>query len=761
MLMRLSDKINKSITKFYTSKQRLKYTFYVLVILVVISGGFLTKISFNFDFESFFPVGHPDREVFLEFKDRFDYDNDFLLITLKNPDGIFDSTFVGNLHLVTEQIRSLDKTDEIISPTNIAIPVKTSFGLSRIKVLHKSDQKKLIADSIRLVNNGTFEKSLFSLDNQSVIIKIKHKHFDDFQTSENYVSDIKWILGENEMEDYYLAGRTSVQSEFVELIKTDFGLFIILAFAIIIIFLKIQYGSWPAVFIPLLLIFTSIVTTLGIMTAFGYSLNILTVLIPTIISFVAISDVIHFYTKFHVSLHSGLTHQQALLKTIKEIGLATFLTSLTTAIGFISLLSIKVLPVQLLGIFTAIGVFIAFIFTFILLPFFSTHLIQKKEKNTRVWQNLSFWCFETSLKWQSLIIGISVFLIVAGFLGASRIKIDAYLLDDLPDSSFSKQSFESIDQNFGGTKPWNLYFYTKDGSQVLQEYHLEELGKIQGYLRDIYGLKNITSPLEELKIVRQSYYGGIADQYQLPVYQKEIDELLKFNQKLATQNVLIISKPEATYGKISGFIPEWGSLLTAEKDDLLMEFIKNIPSKKLEYKITGTTYLIDRSHEYLSENLLWGLLFAFSAVAFISVVLFRSVAMIFVALVPNILPVLLTAAVIGIWGIPVKLTTSIIFAISFGIAVDDTIHFISKFKIERSNNSTIQAVRNTFSTAGMAIIKTSVLLCLGFGVFCFSSFGASFFTGFFIVLTLIFALLTDLFLLPVLLFKFFPENKEK
>ncbi|MEL6558287.1 MAG: MMPL family transporter [Bacteroidota bacterium] len=758
--MRLGDKINKSISNFYTSQQRLKYAFYVLSLLVVLSGSFLTKISFNFDFESFFPVGHPDREVFLEFKDRFDYDNDFLLITLKNRKGIFKSEFIEKLAKIADEIKSLNNTDEIISPTNIAIPVKTSFGLSKIQVLHPSDENGLVADSIRLVNNGTFEKNLFSIENQSVIIKIRHKHFDDFQTSENYVNDVKRILTEADINDYYLAGRSSVQSEFVELIKTDFGLFIALAFAIIIIFLKVQYGSWPAVFIPLLLILTTIITTLGIMTAFGYSLNILTVLIPTIISFVAISDVIHFYTKFHVSLLNGHTHQEALLKTIKEIGLATFLTSLTTAIGFISLVSIRVVPVQLLGVFTAVGVFIAFGFTFVLLPFFSRHLTQKKEKNTRIWQRISSWCFETSLNRQGIIISLSLVLLIVGVAGASLIKIDAYLLDDLPDNSFSKQSFESIDQNFGGTKPWNLYFYTPDGSPVLQSDYLEELDEIQNYLKSNYGLKNIISPLEELKIIRQSYNGGMAKQYKLPSEQQEINQLLKFNQKLAARKILIIGKPEADYGKISGFIPEWGSLRTAEKDQQLMAFIDKIHSKKLEYKITGTTYLIDRSHEYLSENLFWGLLFAFCSVAVISVVLFRSFAMILITLIPNMLPVLLTAAVIGIWGIPIKLTTSIIFAISFGIAVDDTIHFISKFKIERSNNSTIEAVKNTFSTAGMAIIKTTVLLCLGFGVFCFSSFGASFFTGFFIVLTLIFALLIDLFLLPVLLFKFFPENKE-
>lgn len=757
--MRINDKINKSISNFYTSKQRLKYAFYVLMILVFLSGGFLTKISFNFDFESFFPVGHPDRSVFMEFKNRFNYDNDFLLLSFKNSNGVFKSEFLQKVDSITEKIGRLHETEEVLSPTNIAIPVKTSFGLSRIKVLHTENKDRLIQDSIRIVNNGTFERNLFSIENNAIIIRIKHKHFEDFQISEEYVNQVRAIIKNEGLQNYNLAGRTSVQSEFVNLIKTDFGLFILLAFAIIIIFLKIQYGSWPAVFIPILLIITTIVTTLGIMVALGYPLNILTVLIPTIISFVAISDVIHFYTKFHITLLECASRQTALMKTIKEIGLATFLTSLTTGIGFISLVSIKVIPVQLLGIFTAVGVFIAFIFTFILLPFFSKYLIQKKDKKTLFWQNISMWCFDVAQKYQNLILGVSFLLIIVGIIGASKIKIDAYLLDDLPKDSFSRNSFEQIDKTFGGTKPWNLYFYTKDDSSILRADILNELDQIQGYLKNVYGLKNITSPVEETKFVRQAYNGGLSKDFELPKNQEELKKVLKFNDQLANRNIVIINGSERSYGKISGFIPEWGSLRTSEKDDILLKYLSERKSQLINYKITGTTYLIDRSHEYLSVNLFWGLLFAFCSVGVISVILFRSFSMILITLIPNILPVLLTAAVIGFWEIPIKLTTSIIFAVSFGIAVDDTIHFISKFKIERSKFNTTDAVKNTFMTAGMAIIKTTILLCLGFGVFCFSSFGASFFTGFFIVLTLVFALFIDLFLLPVLLFKFYPKNK--
>ncbi|MEL7146792.1 MAG: MMPL family transporter, partial [Bacteroidota bacterium] len=502
------------------------------------------------------------------------------------------------------------------------------------------------------------------------------------------------------------------------------------------------------------------ISTLGIMALLGYSLNILTVLIPTIISFVAISDVIHFYSKFRICIEDGMEKSGALIKTVKEIGLATFLTSVTTAIGFISLLSIKVAPVKLLGVFTALGVLLAFIFTFILLPYFSDALVHQKAGSTKKWQSLAMRCFNISRQYPRAIILAATLLILAGVYGLYQVRIDAYLLDDLPKDSPSREAFAYVDDQYGGTKPWNLYGVTKDSSSIITPENLQEMKLIQDYLTESYGLHQINSPVTAMKVLNVSFRGGNRKYYEMPSDSSTLSELIRYNKKLLARNIIIQQDSGQAFASISGFIPEWGSLRTMEKDQDLEEYLKEHTSGAIKYHITGTTALIDKSHEYLSENLFMGLLFAFCAVAVISVLLFRSVTMLLITLLPNVVPVLLTAAVIGFFNIPIKLTTSIIFAISFGIAVDDTIHFISRFRLEMQRHDTETAVKNTFRTAGMALIQTTFLLTIGFGVFCFSSFGATFYTGLFIVLTLLFALLTDLFLLPVLLLKFFRQSNE-
>jgi len=762
MLMRIIDKVNKIVSKFYKSRHGIKAAFFLWALLLILSGFQLINLKFDFDFENFFPNDHPDLKVFEEFKSKYNYDNDFLLIAILNEKGIFNQHFLTKVNKSVGQIKKQKGSISVLSPLDVKFPVKTPLGFISYSILHPESPQKLLKDSLRISKKASVENYFLGKNKKSIVVKIQHEHFVDLGISNKYVKNIESILEKNGLTNYHLVGRTSVQSEFVGLIQSDFGVFIGLAFLIIFIFLRWQYRNFLSLLIPMILILSTIVVTLGIMTFMGYSLNILTVLIPTIISFVAISDVIHFYTKYQLTFATETDKKQALLLTIKSIGPATFLTSLTTAIGFISLATIYVLPIQLLGIFTAIGVSIAFVFTFILLPFFAKSFNLVNHMNGNQWGNLSNWCFRLVLKFPKQIIGISILVFIISVFGALKMNIDAYLLDDLPDNSPAKKSFTYFDKEHGGTKPWNLYIELKDSVSQFNYANLTRLNQIESYLIEIYGLTNINSPIQQLKLLNQISAGGHAKYYNFPMDEKSYLKLIMLGKKLSARFSFPPIDNQLRQTKISGFIPEWGSKKTSDKDQLLLKFInENIPQNELDFEITGTTYLIDRSHEFLSKNLFSGLLIAFGTVGLLSMFLFKSFKMIVVTLIPNLLPVLMTAAVIGYLGIPIKLTTSIIFAISFGIAVDDTIHFISSFRAELRKHSTIDAVKNSFQSAGKAIILTTILLGLGFGIFCFSSFGATFFTGFFIVLTLLFALFVDLFLLPVLLIKFYNKKQSR
>ncbi len=754
----------KHIVDFYCSKKALTISLVGAFVMFVFFGWQLQKLSFDFDFESFFPNDHPDLTFFNDFKESYAYDNDFLFIAIENSPSVFDSVFLADFQKVHDKLETLEGTENLLSPLNIAVPVKAPGGIARIKTLHPSDNSRLKKDSARVYKSSPVEQSLFSKDMKAIGIQIQHKHFVDIQEAEAYIDQVYQITSTFPEDQVHIAGRIPVQKDFVALIQSDFAMFIMVGLVIVILFLFWQFRSISGVVLPLIIIVWSTVVTLGIIIFVGEQLNILSVLIPTIIAFVSLSDVIHFLTKYESLIAQNIEKQEALLITIKEIGIATFLTSFTTALGFISLISIQVMPIQALGIFTAIGVMLSYIITMILIPAriqFSKGVVIKKSKKDESWDKLTMGFLIFGIRNQRMIITVALFFILICVFGIAQLQINAELLDDLPEGHRARNNFEYFDDQFSGTKPWQLALLTADsGKSIYTIKALKEIEKIEEHLEYEYPVKNMISPVQKVKFLNMAYLGGSMNNYVLPESDEQLKQVLRFERRINAPFKPLIDVDE--YSRIAGYITEIGSKATQQKDIALMKFIEaEIDPKVLKARITGTTYLIDKSHQFLSVNLFWGIGIAFAVVGLLVLILFRSWTLIFVTLIPNVLPVLGIAALIGFLGLPIKLTTSIIFTISFGIAVDDTIHFISKFKIEINKGLTVlRALKNTFLTTGKAMIVTTMILCAGFALFCFSNFGATYFLGIFICATLVFALFIDLLLLPVLLHIFYPNTKK-
>jgi predicted RND superfamily exporter protein len=216
---------------------------------------------------------------------------------------------------------------------------------------------------------------------------------------------------------------------------------------------------------------------------------------------------------------------------------------------------------------------------------------------------------------------------------------------------------------------------------------------------------------------------------------------------------MLVSKDE-TSCRIMGFLPEYGSYETNRRNEKMLQYLdETIDHELIDYRITGTTFLIDKSHELLSKNLLKGLFIAILIIGIILALYFKSFKLLILSLIPNIIPLLVVAGVLGWTGISLKMSTSIIFTIAFGIAVDDTIHMMSYY-IKNGIKDTKEALMATFYHAGSAMLITSIVMIAGFSLFLFSDFGATFYLGLFTSLSLLIALIVDLTILPILLFTF-------
>lgn len=750
-------------------KKIARYTLLAIGLLSVLFFYAATQLRFDYNFENFFPTGDEDLEFFLDYREEFENDNDYLLIGIRNQEGLFRQGFLNKIDQITQKIDSLPLSEQVLSVTNLSNPVIGPFGLIKVPVLRVNEPENYRQDSLRIYQNQSLVGSLVAEDIPALSILIKHKEMISKQEADLLMEQVNAILAPYSFDELHIAGKARAQAVYVEKMKEELLIFVSASVVLVVIFLSLAYRSYWGVWVPLVVVLLSAVWICGIMSLTGKSLDVMMVLLPTIIFVVGMSDVVHILTKYIEELRNGRNKIKAIKITIREIGLATFLTSLTTAVGFLTLLTAGVQPIREFGLYTAIGVFVAFILAFTLLP--SIMLLMKKpkvvqhRKNKLLWVNslgrLFIWVLRNRLK----VLAAAVLVVGTSLYGISQIQINTFLLEDIRDTDPLKKDFVFFDQHFGGSKPFEMAIMVQDSAYSLYDKEvLEEISKMEEYLRQEYGVENIVSPTFVVKSIHKATQGGLQEYFRLPEEEKTYERIRQLIRRFSAGSFsLPIATEDNQYGRISGKMADIGSQLSKEKNQEMRAFIEeHINTELVRFRLTGTSLLIDKNAQYIISNMLQGLGIAFLVVAIIAGLLFRSFRMLIVTLIPNLIPLLMIAGIMGIFGIYLKLSTSIIFTIAFGIAVDDTIHFISKLRIELNKGKPLMyAVRHTFLYTGKAIIITSLILAGGFLTLILSSFGGTFYTGLLVSLTLIFAVVADLALLPVLLFMIFKRSPEK
>lgn len=739
-----------------------RWAFFIVFILTIFFGYFIKDLKFNYVFEDFFPVDDPDLAYYQKFKAMFDNDNDYLLIGLVHQPTIFDSTFINQVDSLTHQLARIEHVSYVNSITNLKRPAITPIGFFQIPLLHTDQPQRYTQDSVLIYKNEQLVESVVSKDGNATALLLKHDFLTSKEQADSLVNAVENTLNTFNFSKTYIAGKIYAQGIFIEKMQTELMIFLSASIVLVILFLALAYRSWWGIVIPLLVVLIATVWILGFMGLFDKPLDILMVLLPTIMFVVGMSDVVHIMTKYIEQLRMGMPKLEAIKVTFKEVGIATFLTSLTTAVGFLTLLTASITPIRQFGLYTAIGVFMAFFVAFALLPscliFLKTPKISQKILNRSAWFGTLSRTFIFILRKRYLINTITIIATAIAIYGVSEIVINTYLIEDLPEDAPLKQSFTFFDNHFGGSRPFEITATVDQKHEVFEPKVLDEIQQVETYLRDSFEAGNVISPVTMVKALNQATHGGATTYYSLPQSPNEWQQVNKYidrvnNAKYSFQ----LTAKDNHVGRISARVGDIGSHLSLQRTADLKQFIaSHTDSSLVNFKVTGTSNLIDKNNKYLAMNMFEGLAIAFAVVALIAGSMFRSLRMILIALIPNIIPLIIVAGIMGVFGITLKLSTSIIFTIAFGIAVDDTIHFMSKFKIElQKGKSKLYALKRTYLSTGKAIIVTSIILSGGFLTLLLSSFGGTFYTGLLVGLTLVFALLIDLTLLPILILYFY------
>ncbi len=739
--------MKKLAKQFYNNFTEKEFRFMLYAVWLISIAFFIAqfpKLSIAFEFEKFFADDNEDKVFFDKHVQKFGYDNDYLLVTIEHQPSVFDSPFltkIENWKNGLDTIAGLVNTQSIFDLKHL---IKSPYGIIAIPLIHSQVSKKLNSDSSRIMSHP-FYKSFITKDAASIIIQVNHKHFKSPQNEQIFFTSLKSSLAQSNIQDYRLVGKLVAQNSFIDHIRSDFSIFLGLGIAVTIFLLLIIYRSFNIMLLPLLMSLSSLIYLLGFMAMLRIELSILSVLIPPIILFVSTSDAIHLVNAYRQNDEKDFLNR--LKGAIKKVFSPTLLTSITTALGFFSLLILPTQPIQELGVFAGIGVLIAFGVNFLFGPL----LIRRNYRRQSIKLPYKLWAVKL-IKRRKVVFTVYLILILVSIIGFLQLKTDAYLLKDLPEDSQVRSDFSYLDKVFGGSKPWEMAIMpAKQTDDVMDYDYLQEALKIESFLKDSFGMQNFMSPVDVVKYANQIDNGGANRLYEFP-------DRADFKGQKSIRNQLIsrgvangVMDSGGQYARFAGFIPEWGSRNTQKRNHQLESFIKReVDEDILKAQITGTTYLIDKSNESLSVELLKGLLLAVLMIGIALAIYFKSFKMLLISLLPNFIPLLFTAGIMGFMGVPLKLTTAIIFVVAFGIAVDDTIHFLGAYKKQKSR-SPIWRIIKTFKSAGLAILITSVLIIGGFVLFTLSSFATTFYLGLFLSLAMLFAVLTDLILLPLLL----------
>lgn len=738
-----------------------KYIIAFFGILAVLAVFFALRLSFTFDIEQIFPEEDEDLTFFQSFIEDFESDANFLMIALEHEPDVFDSAFLDRVHQAALDMRGVDRVVKAQTLSMAQYPVKTPFGITGVPVLHRKTPAKYARDKDRILNDPRFVHNLISEDGSAIVIALKVTEELDVPQSHSLMDGVREVLSRHELRDYHMLGRGYFTSDIVKLQGREFFIVFLAAGVLVLIILALLLRKPIGVAVALSSIGLGLLIFMGVLGAIGRQLTPMSAFYPVLMLIVGTSDVIHIMSKYADELQRGQAKRQAMITTIKQIGMATLLTSVTTAVGFVTLATSKVAIIREFGLDSALGVMIAYVttilFTTSVLSLFSVEQMMRIDRNgTTLWDRLLSWGWQVVQRRGGAIQWVSLVTIVLCAIGISKVSTNYTIADTLPIGAQVTEDFQYFEKEFAGFRPLEFAIEVQEPHAADDFAVLREVAKLEDHLETYGNIKAITSAASLYKSMHQMSNANKQSAYVFPEAERDFKRYRRMLKKFPIDDQLVMISKDKRRIRLSSRVADDGADSIREQGEAIDAWIAgHVDPNLLRIRQTGTGVIIDKNSIYVRDSLLYGLGLALLIVSGLMGLLFRDVKMLLLSIVPNAIPILFAAGLLGYLGIDLEAGVSIVFAIVFGIAVDDTIHFLSKFKLSRDKGHSVdEALQITYSETGKAILFTTIILFFGFLIMLFSTHPASRSIGVMISVTLASALVFDLTLLPVLIKKY-------
>ena len=570
--------------------------------------------------------------------------------------------------------------------------------------------------------------------------------------------------------DLAISGLPFIRTEMTNKVKGEIGWFIGAAMLVTALLLLLFFRNPTITGVSLLVVGMGVIWSLGTISLLDYPVNLLMSLIPPLMIVIGVPNCIYLVNKYHAEYKRHGNKAMALQRMVVKVGNATLLTNVTTALGFATFIFTHSDMLRQFGVVAAINILVVFVISIIVIPALMTFLPAPRVKHTRHLDRRWMFVFVNHLvrivqeKRPHVYAGALVIFLFS-IAGVSQMVTTGNIVDDLPEHDRVIRDLKWMEQRFNGAMPFEMLVDTRRTNGATNPNVLKRIESLQEILKEYPEFSRSISAVDASKFATQAFYGGSPERYRLPSRQersfigpwirgtaeaaegasKSGDVMANFFD--STQSMTRISTQMADVG-------------TLEMRDLMLELRPRLdslfPPEKFDLILTGTSVVFLEGTSYMVRNLGISIALAICVIALMMALLFRSFRMIIISLIPNLLPLLVTAGMMGYFGVPIKPSTILVFSIAFGISVDDTIHFLAKYRQELLANhwaikkSVFAALRET----GVSMMYTSIVLFFGFLMFAMSGFDGTRSLGILVSITLGVAMFTNLLLLPSLLLAF-------
>ncbi|WP_108424951.1 efflux RND transporter permease subunit [Flagellimonas amoyensis] len=727
------------------------------------------NIRFSNTESNILPDDHPATIQYRSFTKIFGEEGNAIVLAIRDT-ALFTPKNFNRWNRLSKQLEAFPEIDFVVSLENLRVLVKDNDEQVFVMepFLKKKPSSKAEIDSLKnhLFNELPFYDNLVYNPKSGTIQTIAYLDKDIMDTpvrNEFILNDLDDLVKSFEEEtqmDVHVSGMPYIRTWNTKSIVDEIGIFIVAALLVTSLIFFFFFRSFRATFISMFVVIIGVMWAFGILGLLKYEMTILTALIPPLIIVIGIPNCIFLINKYQQEVNKHGNQALSLQRVISKIGNATLMTNITTASGFATFIILDSDLLREFGIVASINIIGIFILSLLIIPIIYSFMPLPKTKHlkhlNKKWMDFFVNWMERMVRDHRIAVYITtVAILVLSIIGIYQMRITGSRIEDLPKDTHFYNDIQFFEQEFDGIMPMEIVVDSKRKNGIIKPATLKRMDELGSVINEIPELSRPISVVDLIKYSKQAFYNGIPKYYQLPTNQ-ENTFIMDVARKSSSEGNLLQSFVDSTgqTARLTTYMQDVKIDRMEEIEKTMQQSIaKFFPDDRYNVFMTGKALLFLKGTKYLVKNLLLSLALAIGLISLFMAYLFRSFRMVVISLVPNLLPLVITAGLMGYLGVPIKPSTILVFSIAFGISVDDTIHFLAKYRQELAANrwqikkSVYAALRET----GVSMFYTSIVLFFGFSVFIISNFGGTKALGGLVSATLLFAMLSNLILLPSLL----------